>query len=104
MPLTQLSLVNNSVSPRTSVSFFLQTRCGGIVRQEVLRNNRSTHREATAVSPRAGHVSGIEGMATTPPTTIGDIGSVEQIDVPTDIDVCPAVSEGKDKTYSKSST
>jgi len=31
------------------------------------------------------------------PTTIGDIGSVEQIDAPTDIDVCPAVSGSKDK-------
>ena len=67
MPLTRLSLVNNSVSPRTSESFFLQTRCGGIVRQEVFRNNRSTHGAATAVSPRAGHVSGVDGMATTPP-------------------------------------
>ena len=31
------------------------------------------------------------------PTTIGDIGSVEQIDAPTDIDVCPVVSGSKDK-------
>ena len=32
-----------------------------------------------------------------PCPALGEIGSVEQIDVPTDIDVCPAVSEGKDK-------
>ena len=67
MPLTQLSLVNNSVSPRTSESFFLQTRCGGIERQEVLRNNRPTHGAGTAVSPRAGHVSMMDCTATTPP-------------------------------------
>ena len=30
-------------------------------------------------------------------TTIDDIGSVEQIDAPTDVEVCPAVSGGKDK-------
>ena len=96
MPLTQLSLVNNSVSPRTSESFFLQTRCGGIVYPEVLRNNRPAWSSYCSLTEgRECLHDGWHGDNT--PTTIDDIGSVEQIDAPTDVEVCPTVSGSKDK-------